>query len=83
MKHYEIDGFKRITKQAAKKLYNDGKLVYFCPVNLRPGWPYNPQVLIDNSDDSSFEKAVIAFEWYNCINTETGKYTAFYGKEGK
>lgn len=81
MKHYSFNGLTRISKQAARKLYNAGEAVHFCPCNLRPGYPYYPNIRMDNSDNSSFEKAVYAFEFYNCINSETGKYTAFYQED--
>ena len=36
MNKIEIGGYKRITKAAACKLYNDGKDVYMCPAKLSP-----------------------------------------------
>lgn len=32
--------FKRINKAQAKRAYNNGLTVRFCPVNLRPGSPF-------------------------------------------
>lgn len=82
MRKITVNGYKRITKQAAKKLYNAGKIVYFCPVNLRPGKPWNPEIsFYDCAEDLSFERAVAGFEIYNCTCKETGKYTAFYVEE--
>lgn len=50
-----------------------------CPVNLRPGYPYHPEISIRNGEHgASFEKQLNAFEYYNIRNRETGYYTAFY-----
>lgn len=80
--------YKRITKTTAKKAYIDNKSIVLCPCNLRPGWPYNPQIEVnytrrdeteqDTPANIYFDKVLMYFENYNCINTETGKYTAFY-----
>lgn len=81
MRKFEIAGFSRISKAAARKLYNAGQIVYFCAVNMRPGAPSNPEIAqrLDPANPEPFEKRVNAFEYYNCSN-ETGKYTAFYVK---
>ncbi|HEY6565143.1 MAG TPA: hypothetical protein VIY86_11635 [Pirellulaceae bacterium] len=38
--------FKRITKAAARKLFNAGKPIYLCPHKMRPGFPWNMAALI-------------------------------------
>ena len=84
MNNYIItDGKKtytRISKAAARHAYYENKNLCFCPVNLRPGSPWNPEILcnLENMDGRIFEQTINAFEFYNCANTETGKYTAFY-----
>jgi hypothetical protein len=80
--------YKRINKTAAKKAYINNKNVVLCPCNLRPGGPWSPEVTVNynNRDETEqdtpanvyFDKVLMYFEYYNCINTETGKYTAFY-----
>jgi len=72
--------YERITKGAARKLFNSGGKIYICACNLRPGWPWYPEIWIDSSVDSDFEKVVNAFTFYNCINNETGKYPSYYIK---
>lgn len=81
MRKFEIAGFSRISKAAARKLYDAGQTVYFCAVNMRPGAPWNPEckVQFNQADLETFEQRVNAFEYYNC-SSETGKYTAFYVK---
>ena len=48
--------------------------------------PFNPADQIDKEDyktrgydpaDMDFKKRLMYFEYYNCTNTETGRYSAF------
>lgn len=81
--------FERIDKTTAKKAYLNGLTIIICPVNLRPGEPYHPeqpinrrnreQFVIDEIGAANdFNNLIASFEYYNCRNNETGKYTAFY-----
>lgn len=80
--------YKRINKTAARKAYIENKTIVLCPCNLRPFSLWNPQIEVNynNRDETEqdtpaneyFNKMLMYFENYNCINTETGKYTAFY-----
>ena len=72
--------YERITKAAARKLFNNGDNVYICACNMRPGWPWFPEARINNNNESNFEKVVNTFTFYNCINNETGKYASYYIK---
>lgn len=80
MNRYTINGYKRITRAAAFKAYKDGITVYFCPVKLRPGAPYNPETAIQCNTPRKWENIINEFIFYNC-NNETGKYIAFYIQE--
>lgn len=70
--------FQRIDKKAARRAYNNGLRVMLCPVNLRPGYPYHPEISISGKAAATFEEALNAFEFYNLRGKETGRYTAFY-----
>lgn len=81
--------YKRITKKAAKAAYINGLSIVIVPCNLRPFSPYHfeftlnrknrEQFVIDEIGvKNDFESYINSFEFYNCINSETGKYTAFY-----
>lgn len=81
--------FERISKKTARAAYINGLSVILCPVNLRPGEPYHPETVINRKNreqftadeigvKNDFNNYVNSFEFYNCPNSETGKYTAFY-----
>lgn len=80
--------YTRITKKAAKKAYINNKTIVMCPCNLRPGGPWYPETTVNYQDRDEtetgtpapeyFDKLTLYFEVYNCVNTETGKYTAYY-----
>lgn len=74
--------WERIDKKTARMAYNNGLTVLFCPVNMRPFTPWHLEIGINKNFEGyngvSFENVVNAFEWYNCTNNETGRYTAFY-----
>jgi len=81
----------RITKAVARKLWGKRDMS-LCPCNLRPGFPWRPNVDVFAVDvakglasqydceksDADFDKYVRNFEWYNCVGNETGKCAAFY-----
>lgn len=76
--------YTRISKSAARHAYYENKNLVFCPVNLRPGWPYYPEIdlNLEKCDGRIFEQTLNSFEFYNCT-AESGKYTAFYIVEVK
>ena len=72
--------YTRISKAKARAAYNAGLAVVLCPVNLRPGAPWHPEITVskERSENEIFERVLNAFEFYNTRDTETGYYTAFY-----
>lgn len=81
MRNITANGYKRITKRTAERLYELGQPVLFCPVKLRPGGVWGNGCTITKEEGTTFKQALNAFEYYNCCNNETGYYTAFYIKE--
>lgn len=77
MRQIQVENYIRVSKRKARKIFENGDAIYFCPVNLRPGKPYHPEILYYNTG-LRFNYAVDSFEFFNCTNTETGKYAAFY-----
>lgn len=82
--------FKRINKKDARTAYKNGLTVILSPVNMHPfnswsGYPYivnrkdRSQFVADETGIiNDFNNLVNSFEFYNCPNSETGRYTAFY-----
>ena len=81
MRNITVNGYKRITKRTAERLYELGQPVLFCPVKLRPGGVWANGCTITKEEGTTFKQELNAFEYYNCCNNETGYYTAFYIKE--
>ena len=79
MKQIETKNYSRISKAAARKLYQRGEEIYMLPCKLNPeGMYFNPMGLqIDEENGSAFDSVVNAAEYYNC-NYECGYYMAFY-----
>lgn len=83
MTRFVIAGLVRVTKQAARRIYNAGGIIFLCPVNLRPGAPWNPECAAQISEEGrTFDSVVNAFSAYNCTTSEAGRYPAFYVREG-
>lgn len=85
--------FTRVSKAAAKKAFVAGFTIAICPSNLRPGTMWHPEYITSREmrtdyivDDigaaNDFESLLNSFMYYNCTNTETGKYTAFFIESG-
>ena len=91
MNKYTFGNLTRISKAKARKLWGKAD-ISLCPSNLRPGFPWRPNIDVfaadiskalaseyaHESEAASFDDYVQNFEWYNCTGNETGKYTAFY-----
>ncbi len=88
MRKITIGGYERISKQTAKKMYDAGEDVYICPVNLRPDNMWMPATKMDRYYPSAIQAAgeldfiewANEYQYYNCQNSETGRYLAFYKK---
>lgn len=76
-----IDGFRRITKAEAKRRYIAGETIRIVPVNLRPDNFWGFYADIKNDSPRRFEAFINEYSYYNCIDSETGRYLAFYTRE--
>lgn len=81
--------YKRINKKSAISAYMAGVTVILSPVNFHPfglwgcGCGVNRKDRADYVIDeigtrNDFLNIIGSFEYYNCINAETGRYSAFY-----
>ena len=97
MNRYEFTSngrmFTRTAKVIAKKAFVSGFTIAFCPSNLHPGTPWHPEyitnremrsdfILDDKGAENDFYNLLNSFEYYNCTNAETGRYTAFFIETG-
>lgn len=90
MYHYTIGNYERISKATARKIYLNGETIAICARNLDPSnknWFVaqhcnrrdRERFVIDEIGmKNDFNNMVNSFEYYNCINNETGRYCAFY-----
>lgn len=69
--------YTRISKTAAKKMFESGREILLCPVNLRPGEPWHPECSI-KKDEQNFDTYIAMFKSHTANNAETGFYPAFY-----
>lgn len=83
----------QVNKTTARKLFLAGKTITICAANMRPfsAWCYEfdlqracyeTMVADETGMKNMFNDRVASYTYYNCINTETGKYPVFYVKEG-
>lgn len=83
MNKMENETFKRISKAAARKMWNTGKAyeIYVMPCKVRLGgmWFY-PVPLCYPDGKTVFDNAVNEYEIFNCC-AEVGKYSSFFVKK--
>lgn len=80
----ENNTFKRISKAAARSMWNNGKAydVFAMPCNARLDNPwFGPAPLCSPDGHTVFENAVNAFEFYNCNDAQLGRRAAFFIKK--
>ena len=68
MRNITVNGYKRITKRTAERLYELGQPVLFCPVKLIPGGVWGNGCIITKEEGRTFKQALNTFEYYNCSN---------------
>lgn len=82
--------WERVTKTRARKAWEAGQGVCFICCNFLPFGPwvqgyFGQKDTLSAYNERTFDDTVRDYEYYNCPDTETGKYCAFYlrVKEGK
>lgn len=70
--------YKKINKQKARRLYEEGKTIYLLPCKVRLNNLWIVPFPINKKDGSLFDRCVDYYEYYNCQYNETGKYSAYY-----
>lgn len=83
MNRYTSNGFTRVSKAQARKLWTSDKTpVYACPCNLRPGGPRSPEGQLPTDSGATWEQLTDAATYYKCTDAETGRRLAYYVAEG-
>lgn len=79
MNKYETKTLKRISKRAARRVYDNGGELTIIARKLSPeNTFYNSGITTNKTRcDVTFDQLVNAYEFYNC-NYECGYYAAFY-----
>ena len=72
--------YKRIRKDEARRLYDEGIDIYLLPWKVYPD-DNHPWIRPYKMDGRSFDENVNEFEYYNCNIAELGYYAACYIKE--
>lgn len=76
---YNHEKWTRVSKATARKAYDNGQAVAITARNTHPFNVWGTTSTYAGGDGCTpFENIVNAFEYYNCINSDTGKYAAFY-----
>jgi hypothetical protein len=80
MRQIETTNYKRISKAAARKIYENNGELYIIPHKLNPESPWGLLLGPVNTFEP-FDSMVQWATWYNC-DSERGWYLAFYIKKG-
>lgn len=70
--------WQRVSKPRARNLYNQGHDVYMIPCNIHPENWWMPPVKMLRNNETTFDRVVNTFCYYNCCNNDLGYYPAFY-----
>lgn len=68
----------RIDKRKARNLFERGVKIYLAPSNFRPIGVWFTAHEIDLSAGYDFDTIVNSFDYYNCINHETGYFPSYF-----
>ena len=68
---------ERVTRAAAKKIYESGRRVFAVPVNINLSSPWAGVFEITREEGRTFERTENAIIYYNC-NSETGLYLKYF-----
>lgn len=81
MNRYTVNGYTRISKNQARKLWTANTTpVFACPCKLRPGAPWYPEIQFPTDTGSTWEQLTNAAEYYKCGPAE-GRRLVYYVAE--
>ena len=74
MNNIKVDGFTRVSKTKARRLFDENMAIYLIPAKCRfTTTEFVVPIKICNGGDRSFDSIVNEFEYYNC-NQELGRF---------
>ena len=81
--HPTFGKIDRVNKTRARKLFNEGKTVLviccnFWPTGLGGEFLATAEPALLAKEGWDFDKFVKNYEYYNCVNSETGTRAAYY-----
>ena len=82
MRDLTIGKYTRIRKDVARRLFDQGRIIYLMPSKIVPSDsdPWIKPYPINNRAGENFDDIVNRYEYYNC-NYELGYYTNFWINE--
>lgn len=82
MRNIDIGKYTRIRKDVARRLFNDGRIIYLTPSKIvaTDSSPWIKPYPISNRAGHDFDDLVSNYEFYNCC-WELGYYTNFWTNE--
>lgn len=89
MNKVNIDGYRRVQKRTAERLYKEGETIYLLPVNVRPGNPWIEPTRLHRDDNpqgtpyDTFNDRISGFIFYACQYKALGYYPAYYIRPGE
>lgn len=81
--HHQYGGkeynLKQVSRQAARKAYNEGCVVFLQSCNMSWGnvWQTPCPISRHNNDDTTFDNVVADYAYYNC-DSERGRYPHYF-----
>lgn len=81
MNHISIDGYTRVSKRKARRLFMEGVEILVLPCKVNPANVWEMTARMSNSSIEDFEKWLNEYSYYSCNYNELGRYPAFYIKE--
>lgn len=79
MRDVTIGKYKRVRKDVARRLFDQGRIIYLMPSKVVPSdsGPWIKPYPINNRAGEDFDNLVNRYEYYNCC-WELGYYTSFW-----
>ena len=83
MNNIIIGNYERISKSQARKLFDNGETIGLIACKMNVLSPYQPPLIVNSKElETTFEKLVNTFTYYNC-SYEMGYYIHYFKIKGE